>query len=323
MCDHHRETHDTISGVITAAADGSALNNPGPAGWAWYVDDTCWAAGGWPSGTNNQGELQAVLDLLNQTAHLDDELTVLCDSKYVINCITTWMAGWKRRGWKKADGKPVLNVDLIKALDAAMVGRTVHFEWVKGHSGHELNEAADARARAAATAFRDGTPVDTGPGFGTTLAAEEAELRVEPDDEPELGVPRVGFDADLFSDLEPEDAPQMSDREFVIDAEQSLLTDAVRTDPAQVAALLHPQWSGIDASGRSWVRAEMLAQVGPLAPVDGTPVADTFHVRDVQRLDDDTMLVLWQTASTTRSSLWVRQRDAWVQRFTQGTALEA
>ena len=103
--------------VIIAAADGSALGNPGPAGWAWYVDDDCWASGGWPRGTNNMGELMAVLDLLQQTAHVDDELHVFCDSKYVIDSVTTWMPGWKRKGWKKSDGKPVLNVDLLKQID--------------------------------------------------------------------------------------------------------------------------------------------------------------------------------------------------------------
>ena len=72
--------------TITAAADGSSLGNPGPAGWAWFIDDTCWHAGGWPQGTNNQGELMAVLDLLRSTKHrADEELHVLCDSQYVIN----------------------------------------------------------------------------------------------------------------------------------------------------------------------------------------------------------------------------------------------
>ena len=90
--------------MIIAAADGSALGNPGPAGWAWYVDDDRWASGGWPHGTNNMGELMAVLDLLQQTAHLDEPLQVFCDSTYVINTVTKWMAGWKRRGWRKGDG---------------------------------------------------------------------------------------------------------------------------------------------------------------------------------------------------------------------------
>ena len=110
--------------TITAAADGSALGNPGPAGWGWYVNDDCWRAGGWPHGTNNQGELMAVLDLFRATAHVPNEdLRVLCDSQYVINSITKWMPGWKRKGWRKADGKPVLNVELLKELDRELAGR--------------------------------------------------------------------------------------------------------------------------------------------------------------------------------------------------------
>lgn len=158
--------HDKVVPMtITAAADGSALGNPGPAGWAWYIDDATWRAGGWPHGTNNMGELKAVLDLLESTADLGEPLRVLCDSQYVINSITKWMPGWKKKGWKKKDGKPVLNVELMKALDAAMEGRDVTFEWVKGHAGHELNEAADARANAAARAFQAGQDHDAGPGL--------------------------------------------------------------------------------------------------------------------------------------------------------------
>lgn len=152
--------------TITAAADGSALGNPGPAGWAWYVNDECWRAGGWPHGTNNQGELMAVLDLLRATAHVrQEELHILCDSQYVINSITKWMPGWKRKGWRKADGKPVLNVELFKELDRELAGRKYTFEWVKGHAGHDLNEAADERARAAATAYQQGVAARSGPGF--------------------------------------------------------------------------------------------------------------------------------------------------------------
>lgn len=152
--------------TITAAADGSALGNPGPAGWAWYVNDDCWRAGGWPHGTNNQGELMAVLDLFRATAHVPHEdLRVLCDSQYVINSITKWMPGWKRKGWRKADGKPVLNVELFKELDRELAGRKYTFEWVKGHAGHDLNEAADERARAAATAYQQGVAARSGPGF--------------------------------------------------------------------------------------------------------------------------------------------------------------
>lgn len=172
--------------MIIAAADGSALGNPGPAGWAWYVDEGCWASGGWPRGTNNMGELMAVLDLLQQTAHLDEKLRVYCDSTYVINTVTKWMAGWKRRGWRKGDGKPVMNVELVKALDAAMQGRDVDFVWVKGHSGHELNEAADKLANAAATAYRDGRVPSPGPGFADSVVAHPAATVGQVEPEPDL-----------------------------------------------------------------------------------------------------------------------------------------
>ncbi len=163
--------------TIIAAADGSALGNPGPAGWAWYVNDFCWGAGGWEHATNNQGELRAVLELFRATAHLDDDLLVLCDSQYVINSVTKWMRGWKAKGWRKADGKPVLNLELLQEIDAALVGRRYRFEWVKGHANHPLNEAADSRARAVSEAFQRKVPFKPGPGWvrtGDLLPAPEA-----------------------------------------------------------------------------------------------------------------------------------------------------
>ena len=153
---HCAEIWHHASVTIIAAADGSALGNPGPAGWGWYVDEDRWACGGWPHGTNNMGELTAVLDLLQQTAATDEDLLVYCDSTYAINSITKWMPGWKRKNWRKGDGKPVQNVEIMKALDAAMQGRRVRFEWVKGHAGHELNEQADRLANSASIAYSQG-----------------------------------------------------------------------------------------------------------------------------------------------------------------------
>lgn len=163
--------------TTVVAVDGSALGNPGPAGWAWYVDENCWAAGGWPSSSNNRGELTALLELLKATAPTNEELHVLADSQYVINSVTKWIAGWKANGWRKADKKPVVNVDLMQAIDKAITGRKVSFEWVRGHSGHPLNEAADDKARAAATAYQRHVSVESGPGWtrgenkGTTTTA--------------------------------------------------------------------------------------------------------------------------------------------------------
>lgn len=286
--------------TIIAAADGSALGNPGPAGWGWYVDDDHWASGGWPVGTNNMGELMAVLDLLQQTAHLDEELHVICDSTYVINSITKWMPSWKRKGWKKGDGKPVLNIELMKALDAAMQGRRVRFEWVKGHTGHVLNEAADGLANAAALAHKEGRAPSAGPGFAGSSTAHPAATVGQVDREP-----------DLFDSL-----PVVSDEDTVVELERTLLSDEVRGDPAAVAALLHPAWQEIGASGRLWSREEILAEIGPIG-------ASSLEVISVERVSDDLILLLWRESSDDgsrlRSSLWQRTRGQWQQRLHQGT----
>jgi len=118
--------------------------------------------------TNNRGELMALLALLRASraaGRSAEPLTVLADSQYVINSVTKWMRGWKMRGWRKGDGKRVVNVDLMQELDVALLGRQVSFEWVKGHAGHPLNEAADDRARSAALDYQAGRVPASGPGF--------------------------------------------------------------------------------------------------------------------------------------------------------------
>lgn len=296
--------------MITAAADGSSLSNPGPAGWAWYVDEGSWAAGGWPHGTNNMGELMAVLNLLQQTAvSADEPLHVLCDSQYVINTVTKWMHGWKRRGWKKADGKPVLNLELIQEIDRAIAGRKVTFEWVKGHAGHAMNEAADERAQAAARAYRDGTVVPAGPGFRGAGSAAATSLDVAP-------TPPAPVELDLFS-LDEDLPPSSRDVDDVITLEESLLLDSVRSDRRRVEALLHPDFTEVGASGRQWSRARMLASIAPLE------ARTTLEVIGTETLADGVVLLRWRSRSrgavVLRSSIWVRTPAGWQLRFHQGT----
>lgn len=293
-----------MAGVIIAAADGSALNNPGPAGWAWYVDDHRWAAGGWPLGTNNMGELMAVLDLLRQTASVEDDLLVLCDSQYVINSLTKWLPGWKRRGWRKADGKPVMNVELLKEIDTALQGRRVTFDWVRGHAGHELNEAADARARAAALAYSKGVTVEHGPGFSPDSPVGGS-LPVVPGPAPA---------EDLFTAAEP---AADTDEHPVIGLTRTLLSDTVRADPEAAAAMLHPGFTLHDARGRSWGRGRTLASLRPLED----PV--TVEVEGVDELAPWVVQVRWRARSraevTLRTSIWVKNGDTWRLRFEQQT----
>ncbi|WP_193104912.1 ribonuclease HI family protein [Brachybacterium sp. FME24] len=323
--------------TITAAADGSALGNPGPAGWAWYIDDDTWRAGGWPHGTNNMGELKAVLDLLEATAvAADQHLLILCDSQYVINSVTKWMPGWKRKGWRKKDGKPVLNVELLQDIDRALAGRSVEFEWVKGHSGHALNEAADKRANAAATAFSKKQDPTVGPGFRGEPAGGSAAGSTSAATSPTTASSAAAPADDLFSlfdapaaDPAPTscntasdgtvltaDAPGATDFEQITAREQALLSDLLRADAPSAAELLHPAFTEIGPSGRSYDREAILAH---LAPVPGIE-AEEFIADEIT---PDVVLLRYTTTgpdgATARSSLWVRERDRWMLRHHQGT----
>jgi ribonuclease HI len=154
----------TAMPTVVVATDGSCLRNPGPGGWCWFVDGGRWAAGGERDTTNNRMELLAVLEALTAVPR-DHALLVRADSSYTIDACTKWIHGWKRRGWKTAQGAAVKNREIIEAIDLALATRTVTFEWVKGHAGHALNEAADARCRAAAESVQRARVVDTGPGW--------------------------------------------------------------------------------------------------------------------------------------------------------------
>ena len=137
--------------VVAAATDGACSGNPGPGGWGALIrfeDGSVEEFGGSdPATTNNRMELQAALALLERLAELPrhPDLTLRTDSKYLIDGLGSWMAGWKRKGWKTAAGKPVLNQDLWQALDAARLP-DVPLTYVKGHSGDPDNDRVDAIA---------------------------------------------------------------------------------------------------------------------------------------------------------------------------------
>lgn len=139
--------------------DGSCLRNPGGAGgWAAVIETTATGAveeksGGDPETTNNRMELTAALMALSAVPE-GACVALYTDSQYLKNAFTKfWLPAWKKRGWKKADGEPVLNQDLWVQLDAAFAARQVQFHWVKGHAGNPRNERCDALARAEAEKF--------------------------------------------------------------------------------------------------------------------------------------------------------------------------
>ena len=167
------DTYDgPVPDRIVIATDGSCLVNPGgPGGWAWVVSTTCWSAGGNPSTTNQRMELQAVGEAV-RAFPVGTPLLIQSDSRYAINCLTTWLPGWVRNDWKNSAKKPVANRDLIEYIAFLMRGREISFEHVRGHRGHVLNELADLKCGAAAAATRDGGVVDSGPaGCVETLLA--------------------------------------------------------------------------------------------------------------------------------------------------------
>jgi Ribonuclease HI len=143
-----RDEAAAASAAVVVYTDGACKGNPGPGGWgAWLRSGThekeLW--GGERLTTNNRMELTAVIEalaILKKRCRVD----VHTDSEYVRNGITTWIHGWKKRGWTTADKKPVKNVELWQRLDELAQRHEVRWHWVKGHSGDPGNERADQLA---------------------------------------------------------------------------------------------------------------------------------------------------------------------------------
>nr|WP_208022133.1 ribonuclease HI [Aestuariicella hydrocarbonica] len=128
--------------------DGACKGNPGPGGWGAllrYGDVERTLCGGEANTTNNRMELMAAIEGLKALKE-SCEVNLTTDSQYVRQGIMSWMAGWKKNGWKTSARKPVKNEDLWRLLDAQVNRHKVHWFWVKGHSGHRENEIADELA---------------------------------------------------------------------------------------------------------------------------------------------------------------------------------
>lgn len=144
-----------------AFTDGACSGNPGPGGWGVLLQardgDTVLKErdlkGGEADTTNNRMELLAAINALDALGR-PTTITVVTDSAYVKNGVTTWIHGWKRNGWRTADKKPVKNADLWQRLDKAQENHQVTWKWVKGHAGHPENERADELARAGMAPFK-------------------------------------------------------------------------------------------------------------------------------------------------------------------------
>lgn len=145
-----------------AYTDGACSGNPGPGGWGVLLraveGDVILKerelSGGEAGTTNNRMELLAAINAL-EVLERPVTITVVTDSAYVKNGVTSWIHGWKRNGWKTAAKKPVKNAELWQRLDIAQARHQVSWEWVKGHAGHPENEKADELARAGMAPFKE------------------------------------------------------------------------------------------------------------------------------------------------------------------------
>ena len=136
---------------IDLFTDGACSGNPGPGGWGailrsgGHERELC---GGDAATTNNRMELTAVIEGL-KALKAQSSVTIHTDSRYVMDGAQSWLQGWKVKGWKTADKKPVKNEDLWRTLDTEMQKHQIMWKWVRGHSGHTENERADLLARSA------------------------------------------------------------------------------------------------------------------------------------------------------------------------------
>ncbi|MBQ8604077.1 MAG: ribonuclease HI [Oscillospiraceae bacterium] len=143
--------------TVEIFTDGACSGNPGPGGWGAvlrYNGHEKELSGGEAHTTNNRMELSAVLFALSA---LKEECNVVLtsDSRYVVDSIEKgWVYGWKKKGWKKADGKPALNVDLWEQLLPLLSKHKVTFNWIKGHAGHPENERCDRMAVAESAKYK-------------------------------------------------------------------------------------------------------------------------------------------------------------------------
>jgi ribonuclease HI len=145
-----------MNGPVQVATDGACLGNPGPGGWAWTTGLTD-ARGGQQVTTNQEMELRAILEALR--AHRDQAIVILTDSQYAIDCVTTWLPGWRRRGWRTSARRPVKHQPIIEAIAAELDRRTVQL--VKGP---RPRRASAQRARRPARS-RHGSPGSTWPAI--------------------------------------------------------------------------------------------------------------------------------------------------------------
>ena len=289
--------------MIVVSTDGSALGNPnGSMGWAWadHSDASGNAhehhhtgnadAGGATNGTNQIGELCAVLEALR--AHPGSEpLTIESDSQYAINCATTWIHGWKKNGWKNSKNEPVKNAELIRAIDAELTKRegAVKFVWVKGHAGNAGNEKVDTLAHGYAEDCRNGLKVGYLPleGWKSLLSSSYASGTDIPDD------------AHLLLDNKISSAEYHKNRTVGSDTNPDFLLTNKNTEDSDTTDIETKDSSPIDTTDSSPIDT---TDKSPIENKDSSPIENKRDSETTDSTDSETTAIARTQSPETQSS---------------------
>lgn len=157
---------------LVVATDGACHQNPnGIAAWAWYIDKSNWKVGSFEQASNNVAELAGIIEASKALIEYDGNIRILSDSQYAIKSLRVWSKKWEQYGWKKLypnkEGNyEIANLDLIKEGYYLLKNKdNIKLDWVKGHSGHFLNDAADSLATGTVQRILANKNFNSGPGY--------------------------------------------------------------------------------------------------------------------------------------------------------------
>ncbi|ONG39634.1 DNA polymerase III subunit epsilon [Alkanindiges hydrocarboniclasticus] len=281
---------------VVLYVDGACRGNPGLGGWGVYMQypdgqeqELC---GGEPNTTNNRMELTAAIEGIKACA-AGQPLVIWTDSNYVKQGITEWIIGWKKKNWRKADGKAVINADLWQQLDQTCQNRTIEWHWIKGHAGHAGNERADMLANRGADQVKNGTgnhqvyqnPVSA---HSTSTTPETDPAAPEPDwlSHDPLGLDMVyeqepddlyTADEEWVDDVEPKTAVEQHNKEQQL--EQANPQNGIQRTPATLKLSGRRQLIlDTETTGFSFADGDRVIEVGVIEMINRKLTGSSFHV---------------------------------------------
>ncbi|WP_026470992.1 DNA polymerase III subunit epsilon [Alkanindiges illinoisensis] len=279
---------------VVLYVDGACRGNPGLGGWGVYMQhsdgqeqELC---GGEPDTTNNRMELTAAIEGIKACA-ISQPLVIWTDSNYVKQGITEWIIGWKKKNWRKADGKAVINADLWQQLDQVCQNRSIEWHWIKGHAGHAGNERADMLANRGADQVKTNTGQTNSPQPAASLdsAAPEADApAAEPDwlSHDPLGLDMVyeqepdelyAADEEWVDEVEPKTAVEQHHKEQQL--EQANPQNGIQRTPAKVKLSGKRQLIlDTETTGFSFADGDRIIEVGVIEMINRKLTGSSFHV---------------------------------------------